>query len=156
MVNVGIELNLNADTVEQLADPPLCADETDTVRDVLLTLKRHNSGTILVCRAGRLIGIFTERDALRHMASRGSDSAAISSVMSRNPITLAVGDSVALAIERMSAGGYRRLPVTDPQGVPVGVVKVSAIVHYLVQHFPAAVYNLPPVPNPALAEREGP
>jgi hypothetical protein len=33
---------------------------------------------------------------------------------------------------------------------------VAGVVHWLVQHFPSAVYNLPPVSNPATQEREGP
>jgi hypothetical protein len=35
------------------------------------------------------------------------------------------------------------------------VVAVHGIVHYLVDHFPATVYNLPPNPKNNQKEREG-
>jgi hypothetical protein len=56
----------------------------------------------------------------------------------------------------MSGGGFRRLPILDPDGRPTGILRVSDVVHYLVEHFPKTVYNLPPVPKPVMHEREGP
>ena len=47
----------------------------------------------------------------------------------------------------MEKGGYRNLPVVDDAGRPVGILSVMRIVHYLVEHFPVAVYNLPPNPH---------
>ena len=43
----------------------------------------------------------------------------------------------------MEEGGYRHLPVVVDDR-PVGILSVKRIVHYLVEHFPATVYNLPP------------
>ncbi len=62
---------------------------------------------------------------------------------------------MAAAIRTMSVGGYRRLPVVDDQNRPVGMVNVADIVHYLCEHFPQAVYNLPPESQPAMHGREG-
>jgi CBS domain-containing protein len=76
--------------------------------------------------------------------------------MTRDPVTLQHSDTVGTAIGRMSANGYRRLPIVDAAGRPTGVLDVAGVVHWLVQHFPSAVYNLPPVSNPATQEREGP
>ena len=67
--------------------------------------------------------------------------------MVENPRTVRQGDSVALAIRQMAENSYRRLPVVDDDGRPVGLVDVEGIVHFLVQHFPKAVYNLPPSPT---------
>lgn len=154
---MGVELNLNSETVEQLLDgPPLCVEPTTSVRDVLALLKERDSGSVLVCRRRELLGIFTERDALRYMARHGDLEAAVESLMAAPPITLRATDTVAEAIRRMVAGGYRRLPVVDSHGAPVGVVKVSAVVRYLVEHFPKSVYNLPPQAGVAVLEREGP
>jgi hypothetical protein len=47
------------------------------------------------------------------------------------------------------------MPIVDPSGKPTGVVAVHGIVHYLVDHFPETVYNLPPNPKDAQREREG-
>jgi CBS domain-containing protein len=154
---VDIELNLTTETVDQ-AHPvdPLCVEPNTPIREVLHLLKDRSTPSILVCRDGVLVGIFTERDALHVMAARGDLDAPIERVMVARPVTLRVDETIAVAVQRMSKGGYRRLPIVDRQGKPTGVVQVSGIVHYLVEHFPKTVYNLPPVAHPAMQQREGP
>jgi len=154
---VDIELNLTTETVDQ-AHPaePLCVDPTTPVRDVLRLLKERSTPSILVCRDGVLVGIFTERDALRVMAGRSDLDMPVERVMVPKPVTLCADETIAVAVQRMSKGGYRRLPIVDRQGKPTGVVQVSGIVHYLVEHFPKTVYNLPPVAHQAMQQREGP
>jgi hypothetical protein len=56
----------------------------------------------------------------------------------------------------MALGGYRRLPIVNEVGRPLGIVQVSGIVHYLVEHFPKTIYNLPPQANRVAQQREGP
>jgi CBS domain-containing protein len=55
----------------------------------------------------------------------------------------------------MAEGGYRHLPIVDEDGVPQGVLAVRGIVHYLVDHFPNTVYNLPPDPSKSFIARDG-
>ena len=45
-------------------DPPVVLDETASVRDVVGQMQEKRSGYALLCREGRLSGIFTERDVL--------------------------------------------------------------------------------------------
>ena len=144
------------ETVEQAGmDKPLCVEADLSIRQVLAMLQENRVGSVLVCKDEKLTGIFTERDVVKLLASGADLDARIDTVMSRNPQTTEPTDTIAVAIQRMSRGGYRRLPVIDAEGRPVGVVKVTLIVHYLVQHFPEAVYNLPPDPNSVTKEREG-
>ena len=75
--------------------------------------------------------------------------------MARNPVTLHKDDTVGKAIALMSAGGFRRLPLVDEDGKVTGLVKVSGILHYLVEHFPKVVYTLPPAPHHKTTTREG-
>jgi CBS domain-containing protein len=137
-----------------------------SIREVVQMLVDKNRGAALICQHDRLLGIFTERDALRLMAelagqsakdSKDSDrwSRPISEVMTQRPLSISRAESVASAITKMSSGGYRRLPVVDEEGRPVAVVKVSAILSYLVEHFPKVVYTLPPAPHHKMQEREG-
>ena len=55
----------------------------------------------------------------------------------------------------MSRGGYRRLPIVNRDGAPTGVLSVRQILRYLVEHFPTAIYTLPPTPDEATKDREG-
>ncbi|MCA9238549.1 MAG: CBS domain-containing protein [Planctomycetales bacterium] len=122
--------------------------------DVMGLLTAQKQAAALVCDGSRLIGIFTERDALRLMAEGADLSAPISSVMTQVVASVTPGTSVAEAIKLMSEGGYRNLPVVDESGAPLGVVAVRGIVHYLVDHFPEAVYTQNPTGD-GQAEREG-
>ena len=72
-----------------------------------------------------------------------------------DPVTLSDRDTVGQAIAKMAYGGYRRLPIVDGEGRPQGLVKTSGILHYLVEHFPSVVYNLPPTPHHTPQQREG-
>ena len=93
---------------------------------------------------------------MRLLASGQDLDCSVDSVMTPNPVTLRPTDTIGTAVARMSANGYRRLPIVDDEGCPSGLVNVAGIVHWLVQHFPEAVYNLPPVSKPVIREREGP
>ena len=149
------ELDLEGDGVLQAYPDDILAVTPETsVSDVLELLKSERSGCVVVCEQGRLTGIFTERDALRWMVSAGSQRP-IGELMSAEPVTVSETSSVADAIQLMSSGGYRHLPIVNPQGEPTAIAAVHGIVHYLVEHFPKAIYNLPPEPNRSPAEREG-
>jgi CBS domain-containing protein len=153
---VDFQLNLNAETVARLeALPPLCVEPGLTVREVLKLLQARRRSTVLICREGLLVGIFTERDALKLMAVDANLDVPVENVMARNPVVVAPEDSVGDAISKMSRGGYRRLPIVTRDGVPTGVLSVRQILRYLVEHFPMAIYTLPPSPNEATKDREG-
>lgn len=150
------QLNLDTETVGHMNLPmPVCVEPTATVREVLAQMKNEKRGSVSICRDGKLVGIFTERDALDLMASGASFDVAIETVMTSNPATISTNDTMKTAIDTMSSGGYRRLPVIDEEGRPVGLLKVAAILHYLVQHFPSFIYNLPPRPDQTSHQREG-
>jgi len=153
---LDIKQNLESETVEQTSPTePLCVEPSTPLRAVLGLLKEHDTGSCLVCRDGVMIGIFTERDALQLMAARHSLDVPIETVMVPDPTSVRVDATVAEAIQLMFQGGYRRMPAVDTDNRPVKVVKTSGIVRYLVEHFPATVYNLPPVTQPVTHEREG-
>ena len=153
---MDFQLHLNREKVTQAHTlQPRCVEPTTTVREVFRLLKEELSGGVLICRDGVLEGIFTERDALKLMAHGADLDVPVEQVMIRKPVTLNSDDTVGRAIAKMSFGGYRRLPIVDAEGHPVGMLKVSGILHYLVEHFPNVVYTLPPKPHHQTQEREG-
>ena len=142
---------------------PICVVPEMPVAAVLRLMQEHRRGSILVCRNDRLVGIFTERDALRllcppHSAEPASQVMAqpVESVMTPDPVTLRGDESVKAAVACMSENGYRRLPIVDENRRPVGLIDAAVIMRWLVELIPRTVYNLPPVPNPTTSEREGP
>jgi CBS domain-containing protein len=118
-------------------------------------LRAQRTGAMLICEGPTLVGVFTERDALKLMACGADMTTPVRDVMSSPPVSIPSGATVGEAIKVMAEGAFRHLPIVDPGGKPSGVLAVHGIVHYLVQHFPATVYNLPPDPNAKSREREG-
>jgi len=153
---VSFQLSLSTESVTAAyPDEPLLVAPDAALSEVLQLLRAQNTGQVLVCEEGRLVGIFTERDALRLMASQGNLDQPVSQVMSRDPVSLHADANVGEAIKRMSQGHYRQLPILGPNGTPTGLATVYGIVHYLVDHFPQTIYTLPPGPGSVPSEREG-
>ncbi len=139
----------------ELAPALLVALDT-TVGRTIETMRRACSGWVLVTEGRALRGIFTERDLLKRVLVGAADlDAPIRSCMTPDPVTIRLTDPVGLAFRRMHEGGYRRLPVVDAQGHAIGVVSVKRLVRYMADHFPLAVYNLPPKARQAQEAREG-
>lgn len=154
---MDFQLNLDSETVAH-AHPadPLIVDAQTPIRAVLELLRDEKQGAALVCSGdGTLVGIWTERDAMRVLSGETDLSSAIEQVMVRDPVALSPSDTVGKAISLMASGGYRRLPILDQQGRPTGVLNVDGILHYLIEHFPEVVYTLPPQPHQSTQEREG-
>lgn len=149
--------NLKIDSVSRLQPtPPRQVAPEQTVAEAIALMRQYRVGCLLVCRDDQLVGLFTERDLLRRVLAPGlALSVPVSSVMTPDPVVVHPKDAVGAAIRRMVEGGYRHLPVVDDGGRPVGILSVKRIVHYLVEHFPATVYNLPPDPNTFPREPEG-
>lgn len=119
-------------------------------------MRKARSGCALVCDDRLLAGIFTERDYIKRVLSRGADlQAPVSDFMTPQPATARPTDPIGSAIRTMYQGGYRHLPVVDQGDVPVGMLSVKHVVQYVVDHFPSAVYNLPPRPGQVQDKREG-
>jgi CBS domain-containing protein len=153
---VDFQLSLDSEGVgSAYPDQTLAATADDSVGDVMQLLKAQRTGAALICDGQKLVGIFTERDALKLMASGVDFKKPVREVMSSEPATLPANATVGEAIRVMAQGGYRHLPVVSDDGKPASVVAVHGIVRYLVDHFPETVYNLPPNPKSVQREREG-
>jgi signal-transduction protein with cAMP-binding, CBS, and nucleotidyltransferase domain len=153
---VSFQHNLNTDTVDQCHPAKhLALAPADKVAEALRQMKEHNRGSVLVCNDQVVVGIFTERDALKMMAAGESFDVPLQQSMTHDPVVLRARDTVGKAITMMAHGGYRRLPIVDDQGRPTGIVTVEGIMHYLVEHFAAVIYNLPPEPHHSTTQREG-
>jgi CBS domain-containing protein len=130
---------------------------TSVLEAVHLMRDRH-AGCVLVVRGGRLAGIFTDRDVVSRVVAAGIDPArtAVRRVMTASPESLRPSDSIAFALNLMSLGGYRHIPLVDKAGAPAGTVSMKDIVGYLVGFFPKSVLNLPPAPRAdVVRQREG-
>lgn len=124
---------------------PIFVEAGDTVMTAVDAMNQHRTGCVLVQRAGLLVGIFTERDVLTRVAFRNNNRAmTVESAMTKDPESVEASETVAFALNKMSVGGYRHIPVVDRGGKPVGVLSMRDVVDFLVELFPDDVLNLPP------------
>jgi CBS domain-containing protein len=135
---------------------PLGVSPSATLRDAVAIMREHHVGCVLVVDAGRLVGILTERDLLLKVEVADLSSP-VADFMTPEPETLRLDDPIVWALNRMSVGGYRHVPLVDEGDRPVGILSVKDIVHYLVALFPNEVLTLPPDParSEAWNERDG-
>ena len=101
----------------------LTAPPETTVAAAAALLATKNVGAVLVVDAGKLVGIFTERDAVYRVIAKGLDPRAtpIAEVMTRSPLTAGPNDTFGHALLVMFENGFRHMPVVE-NGAPVGIV----------------------------------
>lgn len=101
-----------------LALPP----ET-TVSKAAELMAKKKTGAAMVVEQERLIGIFTERDALFRVIARGLDARTtrLADVMTAEPQTVGPGTSYGYALVMMQENGFRHAPVVE-NGKPIGIV----------------------------------
>jgi|SRR6476469_4890 CBS domain-containing protein len=86
-------------------------------------MKENSIGALLVCEKQRLVGMFTERDALFRVMAEARDpkTTSLAEVMTRHPQTVDPDKPLGHALHMMYEGGFRNVPVVE-NGKPVGMV----------------------------------
>jgi CBS domain-containing protein len=104
---------------------PITAPASMSVRQAASVMKQRRIGAMMVVEAGKLVGIFTERDALNGVVAEGLDpqTTTLAEVMTHNPQTVSPDATFNAALELMHDGRFRHVPVVD-NGVPVGMISV--------------------------------
>jgi arabinose-5-phosphate isomerase len=127
--NLGRKL-LRVEEVMRQGDELRRAPETETVRSVFARVRqqgRRTGAVLLLDRDGRLAGLFTDSDLARLIENR-QDAALdrpIRDVMTRRPITVAVGVRVTEAVAILRQHKISELPVVDADQRPVGLLDIT-------------------------------
>lgn len=103
---------------------PVMLSASTSVKKACQMMRDKHVGAILVTdRQGRLVGIFTGRDAVCRVLGEGKDSARtrLSEVMTANPMTMAPGATAIDALRLMEDGHFRHVPVIDQDRI-AGIV----------------------------------
>ena len=121
--------------VESLAKKNLVTARPDeTVRNAVRRMAHKRVGAILVVEDNRLVGIFSERDALKRVLARGLDPAStpLAEVHTPDPLTVSRNTNVRECAQRVKDHRIRHLPVVDEAGRPVGIVSVRDFLRLVV------------------------
>jgi CBS domain-containing protein len=103
-----------------------------TVKDAVRTLREKHVGSIVITDNNeKCIGIFTERDAIRIIASDVPLDTPIEQVMTTNVATIGEEASLEEARRLIISRGIRHLPVVDSKGELVGLFSVRKLIDEL-------------------------
>ena len=108
-----------------------------TVSEVVEILVEKNIGCVLVEADGRVVGIFSERDLLLKVSAVLDDVAdrPVSDFMTERPETLDESTPLAFALNKMSVGDFRHLPLTH-DGHPSGIVSLRDFLAFVFRWYP--------------------
>lgn len=116
---------------------PLFVSAQATVFEAVHAMNEGKVGCALVSDLGNLGGILTERDVVLKGAclNRNLEKTLVSEIMTPAPETLTDEDSLAYAVNRMSVGGYRHIPIFKGSQAS-GVISIRDVLKYLSKLFP--------------------
>jgi CBS domain-containing protein len=137
---------------------PVTVPPGTLLAECLRAIQRSGTGdSVFVCDPdGRLTGVLTERDVFGQIVGGRVDlNQPVEQLMTREPRTLDLDDTIRDAIVLMQTGRYRNVPLVDAAGRLVGVVRQSDIIQYLAESFPEELLNLPPRPHQRMKAAEG-
>ncbi|GGU12407.1 CBS domain-containing protein [Streptomyces violascens] len=91
-------------------------------------MRAQDIGNVLVTRAGRVIGVLTDRDITLRAVAEGVDPLTVSAqaVCTPSPVCVGPDDEVATAVALMRRHAVRRLPVVA-EGRPLGMVSLGDV-----------------------------
>lgn len=104
------------------------------VAECVRTMSAEKIGALLVMDGERLIGIFTERDALNRVlaAVRDPASTKVSEVMTKDPYCIPPATTVGAAMELVTKRRFRHLPIVK-NGKVLAVLSSGDLTHWLVK-----------------------
>ena len=137
---------------------PVTVPPGTSLAECVRAIQRTGTGdSVFVCDAsGSLLGVLTERDIFARIVVGHVDlGQPVESLMTTEPRTLDLDQTIRDAIELMQTGRYRNVPLVDDRRRLVGVVRQVDIIKYLAESFPEELLNLPPRPHQKMDRPEG-
>ena len=119
---------------------PIAVTPDTPVESALRVMLENKIGSILVTEDDKLIGIFSEHDAVNRIGVEFEQlrSHAISEFMTALPGTLEKDNKIIFAVHKMAFGGYRHIPIVEGDR-PVGVISIRDILRYTEEKIEASV-----------------
>jgi CBS domain-containing protein len=103
-----------------------------TVKDAVRTLQEKHVGSIVITDNNeKCMGIFTERDTIRIIASDVPLDTPIEHVMTKNVVTIGEEASLEEARRLIISRGIRHLPVVNSKGELAGLLSVRKLLDEL-------------------------
>ena len=129
----GLQKRLMEDTVAALKPRMAVTGSAETPLDrVVQLLKEKGVGCVLVLDGECLVGILSEKDVLYKLGGKDNSLNTIktSEIMTSNPVTVNMDDSIRFVLHQMSIGGFRHIPITS-RSSPPKIISVRDVLGYM-------------------------
>lgn len=114
-----------------------------SVYDAIEMMAEKNAGALLVMEGGKLAGIISERDYSRKVILQGKSSkkTPVSEIMTTDPNTAVLGDTVEKCLRMMTGKRVRHIPVLN-DGKVVGIVSIGDLVKWVISAQESTINHL--------------
>jgi CBS domain-containing protein len=115
-----------------------------TALEAIRKMNHHRVGALIVMDAGRIAGIFTERDVLQRVVGveRNPSEIQVGDVMTRNVVCAPPDTDIEELSEIMRAKRIRHVPICDEDGDPMGLVSIGDVNAKHANHQQATIHYL--------------
>ena len=114
-----------------------------SVTECVRTMTSEKLGALIIMDGERLIGIFTERDAMNKVLAAGRDplKTKVSEVMTDNPYSIPPTTTVGEAMTIVTNRRFRHLPIVE-NGKVLAVISSGDLTHWMMQDKTGSVQQL--------------
>jgi len=121
---------------ELMTTEVITVPEKATLSDAIRELAENNISSLIVTNSHTPVGIITERDIAKIVATRSEfNDLPVSDFMSKNPVAVYKNADVVTALEIMERNHIRRVVVTDKNGELRGILTYSDILRKMDEEF---------------------
>jgi signal-transduction protein with cAMP-binding, CBS, and nucleotidyltransferase domain len=120
-------------TLGSLTTPVINTTEQSlSIYDTIDLMVKKGASAVIVTEEGKPVGIFTERDVLKRVATRGIDThkTTVGELMTAPLVTMPDTALIGDVLAEMYRRDIRNMPVSRPEGKLVGLVSMSEILQY--------------------------
>jgi CBS domain-containing protein len=114
---------------------PVKVGGRDPVALAVRMMQHTDTNCVLVMDGAHLAGIITPWDILHKIAGQSDDLNAVTcgAIMTKDPVFLRDNDDIAVALNKMSIGGFRHIPLLQGE-TPVAVVSIGDLFKHIAPH----------------------
>ncbi len=131
-VELGQGLNESRTVGNIMSEGAVTVDESLSIYEAVNLMIQKNTVSVIVTSRGQFVGIFTERDVLKRVASKAIDTKAhrVKEVMTSPLVTMARTALIGEVLSEMYRRDIRNMPITNERHELIGIMSMFDTLQY--------------------------